>query len=337
MKGEGTSMSSPLRVGLVGASKIAIRSVLAPARVLPGIEVVAVSARDPGRAEAYAAEHGIGRVYASYAEMLRDSAIDLAYVGTTPNVHAEQALGAVEAGKPVLVEKPFAMNADEAQRVFEAAHAAGVPVFEGMHSLHHRLWARVMEVIEGGMIGAVRHVEAEFSAFIAKEGNFRWDAQSGGGVLRDLGGYPLAWVRRVCGDAFRVTQAELEFEEGVGARFSTELMFKSGVSAAVRGSMIATPARVRLIVEGERGRLDVTNPLAPQLGHLLQLNVDGKERTETLEGPSTFEAQLTAVRATLQEGKPFPLPADSYVRSMEAIDRVRAVLAERYGAPGALA
>src|SRR4029078_8541164 len=85
------------------------------------------------------------------------------------------------------------------------------------------------------------------------------------------------------------------------------------------------------------GRLDVTTPLAPQLVHLLQLNVDGKERTETLEGPSTFEAQLTAVRATLQECKPFPLPADSYVRSMEAIDRVRAVLAERYGAPGALA
>jgi predicted homoserine dehydrogenase-like protein len=78
MTGEGASMSRPLRIGVVGASKIAIRSVLAPARVLPGIEVAAVSARDPGRPKAYAAEHGIGRVYPSYAEMLRDSAIDLA-------------------------------------------------------------------------------------------------------------------------------------------------------------------------------------------------------------------------------------------------------------------
>ena len=317
-------MPQTLRVGLIGASNIAVRSMIKAAHVVPNVEILAVSARDPKRAETYAAQHGIERVYASYADMLRDPDIDLAYVGTTPNAHAAQALAAISAGKAVLVEKPFAMNVQEARCVFRAAQEAGVRVFEAMHSLHHPLWTRIKEQIESGILGRIRHVEAEFSGLIPKEGDFRWDLTTGGGVIGDFGVYPLSWVQHILGHEFRVERAEVEYERGLDVRASAELLFDGGARASVRCSLIDDPARMRLIVDGENGQLDVINPLAPNLGHSLKITSGGHERTEVVDGPTTFEAQLAAVRDTLKNGMPFPLATDHYVHSMEAIDRFRA-------------
>ena len=71
-------------------------------------------------------------------------------------------------------------------------------------------------------------------------------------------------------------------------------------------------------------RPSIVNPLAPQLGYALMVTLDGATRTETVDGPSTYQAQLTAVQETLANGKEFPFPSDDYVRSMMAIDQVRA-------------
>lgn len=117
-----------LRIGLIGASRVATYAIIAPARSVAGVEVVAVAAGDQDRASAYAGEHGIARVHASYQELLHDPAIDLVYIGTPPSTHAELALRAITAGKPVLVEKPFAMTTVEAQVVHDAGRCAGVPV-----------------------------------------------------------------------------------------------------------------------------------------------------------------------------------------------------------------
>ena len=100
------STARQLRIGLIGASRVATYAVIAPARRLPDVVVAAVAARDRARAKEYAAAHDIDRVYASYAELISDPAIDLVYVATPPAMHAEQALMAIAARKPVLVEKP---------------------------------------------------------------------------------------------------------------------------------------------------------------------------------------------------------------------------------------
>ena len=97
--------------------------------------------------------------------------IDLVYIGTSPSVHAEQALLAIAAGKPVLVEKPFALSANQAAQVFQSAREAEVHVFEAMHSLHHSLFSRILELVGSGVIGTIRHLDADFSVPIADEGH----------------------------------------------------------------------------------------------------------------------------------------------------------------------
>lgn len=318
--------SRALQIGLIGASRVATYAVIAPARNLPGVRVAGIAARDRKRADEYATAHGIGQVYASYAELIGDPAIDLVYVATPPALHAEQALMAIAARKPVLVEKPFAMSAADAQRVFEAGKAARVPVFEAMHSPHHRLFGRILEIVAAGEIGKVRRIEAEFAAPIDADDPIRWNANLGGGALMDLGVYPLTWCRRVAGETFTVERAEGEFRHGVDASFAARLAFAGGVTADVRSSMIVKAPAARLFIEGEHGTLEAINPLAPQMGHVLNVTVRGEQRSETVEGRGTWEAQLEAVRATLQDGAAFPFPADDYVRSMEAIERVRDAL-----------
>jgi len=154
----------PLRIGLIGASRVASYAVIEPAKLVQGVTVTAVAARDEVRARQYAKKFDIGRVHASYADLVRDASVDLVYVGTPPSLHVEYAMAAIAAGKAVLVEKPFALNSADARKVHDAASAAGVQVFEAMHSLHHRLFARILEIVRGGEIGTMRSLEACFSA-----------------------------------------------------------------------------------------------------------------------------------------------------------------------------
>lgn len=287
----------------------------------------AVAARDGRRASAYAGEHGIARFHARYDDLLGDPSIDLIYIGTPPSTHAALALRAIAAGKPALVEKPFAMTAAEALAVYEASQRAAVPVFEAMHSLHHPLFARLEALKQRSAIGAFRHMTAEFSIHIPEtEDEPRWRAELGGGALMDLGVYPLAWCRRLAGDRFTGTEARAAMRSGVDAQFEASLLFADGMTAVVRSSMVVDKPVARLFIEGEAGSIEVENPLAPQRGHVLRLTTDGRTTTEVVPGPTTYEAQLSSLRATLIDGAPFPVPPDDYVRSMEAIEAVRARL-----------
>lgn len=313
-----------LRIGMLGAARVGVYAMLAPARALDGCEVRAVAARDPERARDYAAANGIPVVHPDYHALIDDPEIDLVYVATPPLNHAELALAAVAAGKPVLVEKPFAMDASEAAAVHDRAVAGGVPVFEAMHSPHHPLFARIKASVDGGEIGALARIDARFDAPISQQpGEFRWQAALGGGALMDLGVYPLAWCRRLAGEAFKVERATATIE-GADTQFEAHLHFASGVEAVINSSLYGERHSAELILHGSKGRLIVDNYLAPQTGHRLTIEAaDTPARDETVDGPTTYEAQLSAVRATLVDGAAFPFPPDDYVRSMAAIDSIR--------------
>src|SRR5687767_11620573 len=102
-----------MNIGILGAARVAIYAMVEPARSVPDCRVAAVAARDRDRAEAYASAHGIPKVHPTYEALIADPEIDLVYVGTPPHNHAELACRAIDAGKALLVEKPFAMNSEE--------------------------------------------------------------------------------------------------------------------------------------------------------------------------------------------------------------------------------
>ncbi len=311
-------------IGIIGASRVAIYALIAPSQVVSDVCIRAVAARDISRAQVYAKQHGIARAFNKYALLISDPEVDLVYIGTPPHTHARLALDAIAAGKHVLVEKPFTMSVAEAWSVHEAGQAAGVQVFEAMHSPHHSLFKRVLEIINSGEIGAVKRLAASFNAPIEKDDPFRWDVTLGGGALMDLGIYPLAWVRRIAGEDFHVVQADAQLRNGVDVAFSATIRFANGIACDINSSMESEVAAARLQIEGDLGTMEVLNPIAPQLGHSLIITIDGHAREEIVAGPSTYEAQLMAVRDACLGQSTYPFPDSDYIDSMAAIAKIRA-------------
>ena len=119
---------------------------------------MAVAARDPERAERFAAEHGVERVVADYAALLADPEVEVVYNALPNSLHGPWNLAAIAAGKHVLTEKPFASNAEEARTVAAAAERSGLVVFDAFHHRYHPVFDRLLEVMASGELGALRTV-----------------------------------------------------------------------------------------------------------------------------------------------------------------------------------
>jgi predicted dehydrogenase len=152
-----------LRIGVLGASRIAELAIVGPAREL-GHRLVAVAARDPRRARLFAERHGVERVLGCYADVVRDPEVDVVYNPLANSLHAPWNLAAIAAGKPVLTEKPSARDRAEAQRVREAADAAGVAVMEGFHYLFHPVSQRIFDLAAGHALGELRGADGDAGA-----------------------------------------------------------------------------------------------------------------------------------------------------------------------------
>lgn len=312
-----------LRIGIIGAARVATYAMIAPARARTDVVLAGVAARDPARAAAYAQTHGIARVFADYAEMVADPGIDAIYVATPPAFHVEHARLAIRAGKPVLVEKPFTLDAAEAAILIAEAAAAGVPIVEAQHSRCHGFWPIVQQALPG--IGPLVRLDAWFNAPVKTDADeFRWQAALGGGALMDLGVYPLTWVRAIAGEPLAAHNVQFRRERAADAAFSARLILPGGVEAQVAADM-AAPFGAGLVIEGRDGRLIVDNPLAPQRGGhaITRETAAGTTRLPSPAEPGSYDAQLAAFVDFVGNRAPWPLPPDDPLRSMQAIDLIR--------------
>jgi predicted dehydrogenase len=314
------------RIGLLGASKIARGAVIAPAKTNADFEVVAVGARDAGRARAYADKHGIAHVAGSYAELIARDDVDVVYNALPPAGHLEWSIAALEAGKTVLCEKPFAMNAGEARRMTEAAASTGQLLVEAFHYRFHPVMRQAEALMREGALGRVAKATAVFKGTIPRSPDeLRWRADLGGGGLMDLGCYPVHALRTLIGEEPRIEAASGVFDDGVDVEMSAELAFPGGARGEIACAMNAPAFTAHLAIEGERGRMDIVNFLAPQMGCQFTTTIDGQTITRPTDGPTTYEAQLIHL-AQLLRGETAQLTggADA-VGNMAAIDAIYAV------------
>ena len=313
------------RIGLLGASKIARGAVIAPAKTNPDFEVVAVGARDADRAKTYAETHGIRHVAGSYAELVRRDDVDVVYNALPPMGHAEWSIAALEAGKAVLCEKPFTMNAGEAQRMIDAAKATGGVLIEAFHYRFHSMIRDAEALVRNGRLGAIRQGSAVFNVNIARAPDeLRWRADLGGGGLMDLGCYPIHALRTLLGEEPVVRSASGGFEGRVDTRITAELDFPGGANASVGCAMITDAISATLTLEGDLGRLEITPFIAPQMRGRLTTTIEGQTTVHEASGPTSYEAQLIHLGEVLS-GRAAPLTggADS-VANMTVIDAIYA-------------
>jgi predicted dehydrogenase len=298
MSGTG-SETHPLAIGILGAAKVATYAIIAPARETGAAQLVAVASRDADRAAAYAQTHDIPHVAESYEALLADPRIEAIYNALPPALHAEWTIKALQAGKHVLCEKPFCTSAKDARAMAGAADAAGKLLVEAFHYRHHPLFARVLDIVRGGRLGKLGHVAMRFDAPIPETpGELRFRPELGGGALLDLGTYCMHICRAVVGEEPVIRSADMTIgKTGVDTRTQSRFDFASGVTGEIQCDM-AGGLKVELRVEGEKGTLIVQNPVAPQFGHLLDL--DGQH--EFVDMDATFNFQLRAFVAAVRGG-----------------------------------
>jgi len=318
-------MSRPLRFGVLGAAKIAPGALVQPAKLGPEATVDVVAARDPERARRYALEHGIPRVARDYAELIADPEIDVVYNPLPMNLHEYWTIQALRAGKHVLCEKPFAANAAEAERMVQVAEETGLLLVEAFHYRYHPLFDRILNIVQSGQLGTIRHMEGVFKVAIKDKTDLRHRYDTAGGATMDLGCYPLHWMRTVAGTEPRVLSARAEQGAvNVDVVMQAELAFPGGVTGHMLTSMADHEKfNTSLRVEGEHGTLIVTNPLAPHGGHELRLQQRGEDHVEKVEGTgTTYRYQLLAFVDAVRTGKKLPTMGADSIHNMRLIDAV---------------
>ena len=312
-----------VRFGTLGAANITPRALLEPCRDEPRAAVHCVAARDRDRADGFARWLRIPVVHDTYREVVEDPAIDAVYNPLPIAWHREWTLAALAAGKHVLCEKSFACNAGEAEEMARAAADAGLVLMDAFHYRYHPVFRRAKEIVDDGLLGPVRTVEAAFHVPVTNPEDIRTQYATGGGVTMDIGCYPISWARHITGEEPERVEATAETgPPNVDTRLEATLHFPSGIVANVSGDMRAgVSRRMDLTVTGGRGVLHVVNPLAPQIGHSIRLDVDGDPRVETRDRRSSYAYQLDAFLDAVLEGEPLLTGPEDAVRQMRTIDR----------------
>ena len=323
---------STFKWGILGPGGIA-RAFAKDLQLLEGHEVAAVGSRTLSNAQEFAKTFG-GTAYGSYEELVADPTVDAIYVATPHPSHKENVITALNAGKPVLCEKPFAVNAHEAREMVAAAEKNGVALMEAMWARFLPHYADVREIIASGVLGQILTVQADHGQRLADRNIPRLVEPSlAGGALLDLGIYPVSFAHMILGNPEKITASAVLTDKGVDAQTSMIFDYADGAQAILTTTMIEqTPCRA--VVAGVNGWLEIDrtfyNPTSMRVvlfdgsvtqyphtytGHGLreqaevfkQLVQSGKNQSEILTWKDTVDIMgtLDAVRSQIGLRYPF--------------------------------
>jgi xylose dehydrogenase (NAD/NADP) len=308
-----------VRWGIVSTARINDK-LLAGAREATGVDVVAVGSRDPSRGEAFAAEHGVGRVHGSYEDLLADPDVEAVYIPLPNSLHVPWSVRALEAGKHVLCEKPLARRAADASAAFDAADRAGRLLMEAFMWRYHPMTQELVR--RAGEIAPLRVVRAAFGFSLppADLSNVRWQGELEGGALMDVGCYCVSALRLLAGgEPERVAGEAVAGGVGVDARFAGVLRFADGVLGTFDCGF-DVPARGVIEVVGEGGALVATDPwhgLAPRLTFARP----GEPPAEVpVEAVNPYRLELEDLSSAIRDGGRPRLGRDDAVGQARAIE-----------------
>ena len=321
----------PIRWGILGAGTIAA-TVGSDIAATPGNLLQAVAARDADRAAAFASRWGVRRAYGSYACLVADDEVDVVYVATTHAQHHEHALLALRAGKPVLVEKAFTLNARQAREVVAEARARRLFCMEAMWTRLNPLIRQAVDIAHSGRIGDVVAVRADLSRhFPYAAGHRLFDLAAGGGALLDLGVYPatVAWL--FLGRPDTVQALGSRAPSGADLTSAVQWGYSEGRVAQLFCSA-AGESPLAVVVSGTTGWI-VVEPRIHRPERLVVRDADGRQ---VIEGAPTvgngYRLEVEEVARCVRAGElESPLvPLDETVGILEVLDEARRQLGVRY-------
>ncbi|MGY0023569.1 Gfo/Idh/MocA family protein [Streptomyces sp. YJ-C3] len=302
---------------------------------LPDAEVVAVASRTETSAKAFAERFGIERAYGDWASLAADEDVDVVYVATPHSAHREAAGLCLEAGRAVLCEKAFTLNAREAGELVTLARSRGLFLMEAMWMYCNPMIRRLKALVDDGAIGEVRTVQADFGlAGPFPPAHRLRDPAQGGGATLDLGVYPVSFAQLLLGEPSGVTARAMLSEEGVDLQTAMLLSWDSGAQALLHCA-INSGTGVTASVTGSAGRIDV--PAGFFYPERFVLHRDGRDPEEFTavpeDGPrDSMRHEAIEVMGRLRAGDTeSPLvPLDGSLAVMRTLDAVRGAVGVRY-------
>ena len=305
-------------------------AIIAAAAESSEADVVAVASRDEARARAYADERGIERAYGTYDELLADGELDAVYISLPNQLHVEWAIRALDAGKHVLVEKPFSRHPDQVEPAFDRAEAAGLVLSEGFMWRHHPQTRRLIELVDSGAIGELRLIRAAFGFDLAVErglADTRFDPALEGGALMDVGTYCVNALRLFGGEPVRARGEQVAGPSGVDVIFAGTLAFEDEV-VGVFDCGFVYPRRVGLELVGAGGSIFVAQPFTIQQPGIELRRPDAEPEQIDVEPANSYRLELENIGAAIKGEAPVLLGRE------DAVGQAR-VLATLYRSAGA--
>jgi len=306
-------MSDKLRFGIIGTGNIANQFAAGVAGSRRCV-VSAVGSRSADAAEAFAAKHDVPAAHAGYDAMLADETVDAVYNSLPNALHHQWTIKALQAGKHVLCEKPFAVNLAEAERMFDAADQAGRLLVEAFMYRSHPLTRAVHKSLRDGEIGKLRLIKASFNYYTGKvEGNVRFDVALAGGALMDIGCYCTSFATLMAGAAPTAVHAAGNFHDtGVDEMAVGTLVFPDDVLASFTCGMAAHADNTAYLC-GSEGFIEIPIPWKPPV-------TDAVYTVRTMPAPKLDGAKREPTRETRK------VSADAPLYGLEADDFAAAAL-----------
>ena len=321
---------STFKWGILGPGGIA-RAFAKDLQLLEAHEVAAVGSRTLSNAQEFAKTFG-GTAYGSYEELVADPTVDAIYVATPHPSHKENVITALNAGKPVLCEKPFAVNAHEAREMVAAAEKNGVALMEAMWARFLPHYADVREIIASGVLGQILTVQADHGQRLADRNIPRLVEPSlAGGALLDLGIYPVSFAHMILGNPAKITASAVLTDKGVDAQTSMIFDYTDGAQAILTTTMIEqTPCRA--VVAGVNGWLEIDRTFYnPTSMRVVLFDGSATQYPHTYTGHGLRE-QAEVFKQLVQSGKTQSeiLTWKDTVDIMGTLDAVRSQIGLRY-------
>lgn len=297
-------------------------------RVIPAIrqsargELTAVASRSQESADSYAHHWDIPHTFASYEEMLAADVVDAVYIPLPNHLHAEWTIRALQAGKHVLCEKPFALTLADVDRMIAAAQATGLVLAEAFMYRHHPQMKLVGEFVQDGRLGDITLIQSVFNFQFKSRDNIRLVPAFGGGCLWDVGIYPVSFAQVVMGGPPEwVLGTQQVGETGVDEFFAGQLYYGHGRVAQISSSFL-TPYHTRSVVVGTRGRLRMSRPFtAVEESEMVFFPADGEPEFVDIPEEPLYLGEIEDMHAAILDGK------TNYLTLAETRSHVRTVLA----------
>ena len=316
-----TSENRKLRLGILGAGRIAQKAIAPAALRARNVELVAAASRDMKRAESL----GARRAYGSYTALLDDPGVDAVFITTHNGLHCELAIEAMRRGKHVLCEKPLAPTVAECERMVEESGRAGLRLMEAFMYVYHSQFDVLRKAVKVGRIGEITHVSASFHFHLDRLDDVRLVPEWGGGALLDVGCYCVNASRLFLGDDVVdvAASATMSGPNGVDMEGQASLTFSSGGTADISWGFLG-PMRQQLVVTGTKGEASLNWAFAYRgEPHVLEVRADGQTDRWEFAQTDTYRLEIEDFAGAILEGRNTMSPANDGLLNARVIERVR--------------